>query len=301
LIPWQKFTQRITGLLFPLSLAQRERSHGRLHKEQARKLIQMKPSILNQLERVAHLTALLMVASIISTGCKRNATTGAQYETAPVRRGNLVQYVTASGSLGAVVSVDVGSQISGRISILNADFNSPVKKGEVVAEIDPAPYQAMLHQAEGELASAKAAEELDRQTLERKKALVAQHAATQADLDKAVADLAQAQAMVLIKQAALESARVNLGYCKIAAPVDGIVIARKVDVGQTVAAAMTTPVLFTIAQDITKMHIETSVSEADIGQVTVGQNADFSVDAYPDEVFHGKVAQVRKAATLLTT
>jgi HlyD family secretion protein len=132
--------------------------------------------------------------------------------------------------------------------------------------------------------------------MERKKTLVPQHAATQADLDKAVADLAQAAATVTIKEAVLENAKVTLGYCKITAPVDGIVIARKVDIGQTVAAAMTTPVLFTIAQDITKMHIETSVSEADIGQVREGQTADFEVDAYPDEVFHGKVAQIRKDA-----
>ena len=189
-----------------------------------------------------------------------------------------------------------GSQISGRIAILNADFNTSVKKGELVAEIDPAPYLALMHQAQGELESAKAASQLARLTMERKQALLTQHAGTQADLDKAIADLAQAEATVTINEASLENAQVNLDYCKITAPVDGIVISRKVDVGQTVAAAMTTPVLFTIAQDITKMHIETSVSEADIGQVKVGQTADFNVDAYPDEVFHGTVALVRKDA-----
>jgi HlyD family secretion protein len=246
-------------------------------------------------ERAACLAAAVL-GLLCGTGCRRGADAGPQYETAPVTRGNLVEYVTASGSLEALVSVDVGSQISGRIATLNADFNSSVKKGDVVAEIDPAPYQALVHQAEGDLESAQAAGQLTRLTMARKQELLSQHAGTQADLDKAVADLAQAQATVTIKEAMLENAKVNLDYCKITAPVDGIVISRKVDVGQTVAAAMTTPILFTIAQDITKMHIETSVSEADIGQVKVGQTADFNVDAYPDEVFHGTVAQVRKDA-----
>lgn len=246
-------------------------------------------------ERAACLVAAV-VALLYGAGCRRGADAGLQYETVPVTRGNLVEYVTASGSLEAVVSVDVGSQISGRISVLNVDFNSSVKKGDLVAEIDPAPYQAQVHQAEGDLESARAAGQLARLTMERKQELVTQHAGTQADLDKAIADLAQAKATVTIKEAMLENAKVNLDYCKITAPVDGIVISRKVDIGQTVAAAMTTPVLCTIAQDITKMHIETSVSEADIGQVKVGQIADFNVDAYPDEVFHGTVAQVRKDA-----
>jgi HlyD family secretion protein len=240
--------------------------------------------------------ALAVLAAMGAAGCRRASNAAPSYETAQVARGDLVQYITASGSLEAVVSVDVGSQISGRIYILNADYNSTVRKGDLVAEIDPAPYLAQVHQAEGDLASAKAARELARVTMERKKTLVPLHAATQADLDTAVATLAEDDATITIKEAALENAKVTLGYCKITAPVDGIVIARKVDIGQTVAAAMTTPILFTIAQDITKMHIETSVSEADIGQVKEGQTADFEVDAYPDEVFHGKVAQIRKDA-----
>ena len=185
----------------------------------------------------------------------------------PSRAANLVQHVTASGTLSAVVSVDVGSQVSGKISALNVDFNSPVKKGQLVAEIDPTVYQAALRQAEGELASAKADVTLKRQNLERKKILVPLKAASQLDLDQAIAELAQAEATVVIQEAALESAQANLGYCKITAPVDGVVISRKVDLGQTVNAAMNTPVLFTVAQDITKMNISAAVSEADIGQV----------------------------------
>jgi HlyD family secretion protein len=196
-----------------------------------------------------------------------------------------------------VVSVDVGSQVSGKIAALNADFNSSVRKGELIAQIDPSVYLANLRQAEGDLANANAAVVLKRQNLERKKVLAPQRAASQFDLDQATAELAQAAATVVVKQAALDSARANLGYCKITSPVDGIVISRKVDVGQTVVAAMSTPVLFTIAQDIAKMHISAAVSEADIGQVKAGEGVDFTVDAFPDEVFHGRVSQVRQAPT----
>lgn len=249
-----------------------------------------------QPKTINRMVLLVAVSLAVLTGCKPSGGT-AKYETAPASRGKIVQHVTASGTLSAVVSVDVGSQVSGKISALKVDFNSPVKKGELVAEIDPTIYQAQLSQAEGDLASAKADVTLKGQNLERKKILVPLKAASQLDLDQAVAELAQAQAAVTIKQAALESAQANLGYCKITAPVDGIVIARDVDLGQTLAAAMTTPILFTIAQDITKMNIKADVSEADIGGVKDGQSVDFTVDAFPDDVFHGTVTQVRKSPT----
>ena len=246
----------------------------------------------------SHVLPAILVAFTLTicSGCNRKGSVN-KYETAPVSRGDIVQHVTASGSLSAVVSVDVGSQVSGKITALYADFNSPVKKDQLVAEIDPTVYGATLRQAEGELASAKADVTLKRQNLERKKILVPLKAASQLDLDQATAELAQAESSVVINQATVESAQANLGYCKITAPVDGIVISRKVDAGQTLAAAMTTPILFTIAQDITKMNIGASVSEADIGQVRIGQPVDFTVDAFPDEVFHGTVTQVRKAPT----
>jgi HlyD family secretion protein len=240
---------------------------------------------------------LLAFAILACGGCKPKGDGDPKYETAPVSRGDIVQHVTATGTLSAVVSVDVGSQVSGKIAALKADFNSPVRKGELIAQIDPSVYLADLRKAEGDLASAQATVVLKGQNLERKKVLAPQRAASQFDLDQATAELAQAKATVVIKQAALDSARANLGYCKITSPVDGIVISRKVDVGQTLVAAMTTPVLFTIAQDITKMHISAAVSEADIGQVKVGEAVDFTVDAFPDEVFHGMVSQVRKAPT----
>jgi HlyD family secretion protein len=241
------------------------------------------------------LGALLLLALL--PGCWKGKDSTPVYETAPVKKGDVVQIVTASGTLSALVSVDVGSQISGRILALQADFNSRVKKGELIAQIEPDIYRAVVNQSAGELQSAKAALALAKLTAQRKRDLVASKAGTQADLDKAEAEFQQAEATVIIQQAQLDRAQADVDHCRIEAPVDGIVISRKVDVGQTVAAAMTTPVLYTIARDITKMHIIASVSEADIGQVAVGQTVDFSVDAFPDEVFHGAVSQVRKAAT----
>lgn len=242
-------------------------------------------------------TAALLPAIVGSLlpGCGQKNLPTFTFETAPLTRGDLAQHVTASGTLSALVSVDVGSQVSGKISVLNADFNSPVQKGELVAEIDPALYTAIVRQAEGELASAKATALLKQQNLERKKVLFPKQAATQLDLEQAVAELAQAEASVIIREAALQRAQVDLGYCKITAPVDGIVISRIVSLGQTVAATMTTPILFTIAQDITKMHIKASIAESDIGMVHAGQGIRFTVDAFPDEEFTGSVSQVRMA------
>jgi HlyD family secretion protein len=243
---------------------------------------------------------LLVPALLVLTGlggCGRSGSKGPAYEYVSVGRGSILQHVTASGSLSAVVSVDVGSQVSGKITHLYVDFNSPVRKGQLVAEIDPTVYEAQMQQAQGDLASARADVTLKHQNLERKKILVPLRAASQLDLDQATAELTQSEASVTIKEAALHSAMANLGYCKITAPVDGIVISRKVDEGQTVIAAMSTPVLFTVAQDITKMNITADISEADIGQVKTGQDVEFGVDAFPNEVFHGKVSQVRKSPT----
>ncbi len=247
---------------------------------------------MKHLFRSTGLAALLLAAL---SGCRKETSPAWTFETASLAKGDLFQHVTASGTLSAVVSVDVGSQVSGKVSVLNADFNSPVKKGDLVAEIDPALYAAIVRQSEGELASARATATLKRQNLDRKEILFPKKAVTQLDLEQAVAELAQAEAAVIIREAALERAQVDLSFCKITAPVDGIVISRLVDLGQTVAAAMTTPVLFTIAQDITKMDIKASISEADIGLVKEGQDIEFTVDAFPEEVFTGVVTQVRRA------
>src|SRR5205823_6617248 len=162
---------------------------------------------------------------------KRGHSDEMQFTTAPVARGELTQVVTATGTLNPVVNVTVGSQISGNIFKLFADFNSPVKSGQVVAQIDPATYQAIVHQADGDLANAKAALELAQLTAKRKQELVAQHAAAQADLDTALATLHQAEATVKVKEANLEKAQVDLDHCTINSPIDGIVISRNVDVG----------------------------------------------------------------------
>jgi HlyD family secretion protein len=167
----------------------------------------------------------------------------------------------------------------------------------LIAEIDPRTYDALVAQAKADLLNAQSALALSKVTLERDGALLGKQIVAQADYDSAKASCEQAQAMVMIKQATLEQNQANLGYCKITSPTDGVVIARKVDVGQTVIAAMSTPVLFTIVQDLSKMNISAAVSEADIGRVKVGQPVDFTVDAYPDDTFHGTVAQVRKNPT----
>ena len=246
------------------------------------------------------LFTLLIIAGLLAGGWwyyKRNQSTGPQFMTAAIGRGNLTKVVTATGTLNPVLNVTVGSQISGNIQKLFADWNSPVKAGQVVAQIDPATYQAIVNQCKGDLESSKAALELARLTAKRKEELVNQHAAPQADLDNAIATLHQAEATVQIKQANLEKAQVDLDHCTIFSPVDGIVISRSVDVGQTVAAAMNAPVLFLIANDLTKMQIDTNVAEADVGNIEVNQDVDFTVDAFPYRTFHGKVVQDRNAAT----
>ncbi len=218
-----------------------------------------------------------------------------QFLTAAVVRGDLTQMVTATGQLNPVVNVQVGSQISGNIEKLFVDFNSPVKEGQVVAQIEPSIYQAAVTQAEGDLANARAALDLARIVAARTQALRAKNATPQSTLDKAVADLNQAVAAVRIKEGALEKAKLDLAHCTIYAPIDGIVISRNVDVGQTVAASLSAPVLFLIANDLAKMQIDANVAEADIGSVEIGQTVDFTVDAFPNRTFHGTVQQVRNA------
>ena len=236
--------------------------------------------------------ALLLVALVVRQ-C-RNSGAG-NYQTTTVTRGPITQAVTATGTLNPVVNVQVGSQVSGNIAKLFADFNSQVKAGQVVAQIDPALFQATVTQAEGDLASAQAALELARVNAKRTQELFARKTSSQADLDQALANLHQAEANVKIKQGALDKAKADLEHCTITSPIDGVVISRNVDVGQTVAASLQAPVIFQIANDLTKMQIDSNVAEADVGVVDVGQDVDFTVDAFPMRTFHGKVVQVRNA------
>ena len=218
-----------------------------------------------------------------------------QYQTTPVVRGDLTQLVTATGQLNPVTNVQVGCQISGTIAKLYADWNSPVTNGQLVAQIDPATYQANLHQAEGDLANSQAALELAKVNAVRAQELFESKLIPHSDYDQAMANLHQAAATIQMKQAALEKSRVDLQYCTIYSPVDGMVISRNVDVGQTVAASFNAPVLFVIANDLTKMQIDANVAEADVGGVEEQQNVDFTVDAFPNRTFHGGVVQVRNS------
>ena len=218
-----------------------------------------------------------------------------EYQTALVSRGELIQAVTATGQLNPVVNVQVGSQISGMIQKLFVDFNSRVKAGQVIAQIDSATYRAALQQAEGERANARAALELARVKAARAAELRTKDLIPQADDDQARADLHQAEATVAIREASVQKARVDVDRCTIYAPIDGIVISRSVDVGQTVAASLSAPTLFVIANDLANMQINANVAEADIGGIAAGQDVDFTVDAFPAQTFHGTVAQVRNA------
>jgi HlyD family secretion protein len=244
-----------------------------------------------------------------------------QVNTSPITRGEIIDTVGSTGTLQAVTTVQVGSQVSGNISWLGADFNSIVKKGQVVARLDPSLFQAQVDQANANLVKAqadviKSQADVDRskvalvdanQKYTRAKELNDKKLVTQADLDSAKiavdtaqsalqssqASLNSAKAVVTQSQANLNQAQVNLDHCTIAAPIDGIVIQRSVDVGQTVAASMQAPTLFVIAADLTKMQVNANIDEADVGRIRPNQNVTFRVDAYPGEEFQGSVAQIR--------
>jgi HlyD family secretion protein len=221
-----------------------------------------------------------------------------KYRTTVIDRGNITQTVTASGTLSAVITVQVGSQVSGIISKLHADFNSKVKKGDLLAELDPTPFQAQVEQQRAALAKAQV-DTLNAQiTYNRQKRLLDEGLAAQSDFDSAKAAYEGAKAQVEQAKASLAQAETNLKYTKIVSPIDGIVVARQYDVGQTVAASFQAPTLFTIAQDLTKMQVSADVSESDIGQVKVGEPVRFNVDAYPERQFRGAVSQIRLNATV---
>jgi HlyD family secretion protein len=231
------------------------------------------------------------------------------YRTEPVTRGDIQATVTATGTVNAVTTVLVGTQVSGTIRSLFVDFNSRVKKGQIIAQIDPSTFESQVQQARANLLAAQA--NLDKsntalvdakRTFERNKELFTKNLVPRSDLDTsetncetAKAQVGSSKAQIEQAKASLDIARQNLEYTKIVSPVDGVVISRNVDVGQTVAASFQTPTLFTIAQDLTKMQIDTNVAESDIGAVKVGQDVEFTVDAYPDTTFKGKVWQKRQA------
>lgn len=232
-----------------------------------------------------------------------------RYKSAPIQRGSIVSAVTATGSINPMTTVQVGSQVSGMIESLHADFNSSVTRGQVVARIDPFPYRAKRDQASANLANAKAAlikAKVDlsqrKRELDRVQSLLKQEFVSQAEVDTAltahegaIATLAVAEAAVKQAAAALESAELDLTYTVIRSPVDGNVISRQVEVGQRLSASFSIPTLFLIAEDLTQMQVDAAVSESDIGGMSIGKEATFTVDAYPGLQFQGRVRQVRNA------
>jgi HlyD family secretion protein len=251
----------------------------------------------------------LAVLAAFGLGCSGKKD-GTRYETVKVERGKLVARVTATGTLNALVTVQVSSQVSGRMRDVLVDFNSEVKKGQVLARLDPALFEAAVEQARANLAVATAnavkakvqaddsAKQSDRarSLFERKLIAEAESDTAIATASAAKASVAAADAQVIQARAQLNQATVNLQYATITSPVSGTVISRAVDPGQTVAASLQAPTLFTIAEDLRKMQVETSVSESDIGRIAPGMKASFVVDAYPTERFTGTVRQVRNAA-----
>ncbi len=258
---------------------------------------------------------LILIPIVVLAGLAlqlRNRSPETSYRTAAVDRGLIVSAVAATGTLNAVSMVQVGTQVSGTIYRLQADFNTPVTRNQIIAEIDPALFQAQLEQAEGNHLSSRANLEKARvatrdaaRNLQRFSDLVARGFVSRSEFDTAettylAAQAAEraAEASVVQTRGSLQQARTNLQHAVIRSPVDGVVINRNVDVGQTVAASFQTPTLFTIAEDLTRMQIETSVDEADIGRVRVGLTATFTVDAWPGETFRGRVTQVRLAPVI---
>lgn len=322
------------------------------------------------MKRLLTLLVILVVAAATGTYLYTQSRGGtSKHRLAKVERGPLTATVSAAGTLNAVITVQVGSQVSGQIKALHADFNSPVKKGQLIARIDPESFEARVSQARAEVDAARAAvlnqqaqverakadienaraaragakaqtakaqvaaldakRDLDRKSDLLKKELIAQSEkdTAQANHDSAVAQLeaarAQEQALasairameaqlkvveaqleaaraqVKQREAALRQAQVDLGHTFIRAPVDGVVVGRNVDVGQTVAASLQAPTLFTIAQDLSRMQVDTNVDEADIGRIQLGQRATFTVDSFPGQTFSGEVVQIRKAPQVL--
>ncbi|HWA86548.1 MAG TPA: efflux RND transporter periplasmic adaptor subunit [Opitutus sp.] len=252
-----------------------------------------------QSKRSGRIVLILVVLAALGAGTwyylKKPDEAPTEYATTPLARAEIVQAVTATGALQPVVTVDVGSQISGIIDKVLVDYNSQVKQGEVIAHIDDATYVSHLRSADADLANALASQKLAKLNTDRTDALQKKGLVPQSDLDQAIAQLAQADAQVQTRVAAVESAKVDLSRCTIYSPIDGVVLSRQIDVGKTVAASFNTPVLFTIANDLTKMQIVGAIAEADVGNVAVGEAVNFTVDAFPGRQFHGRVSSIRNS------
>lgn len=221
-----------------------------------------------------------------------------RYKTQAVDRGDIVQNISANGTLNPVVLVNVGTQVSGTVFKLYVDFNDGVKEGQILAELDPSLFQAQLQQTDANVVNARTALKLAKNKMTRNRALVEQGFISPDALDAVEQQLEAARAQLAVSEAQLARDRTNLNYSVIRSPISGVVIARNVDIGQTVAASFQTPTLFQIARDLRQMQIDTSVAEADIGQLHLGQPVSFTVDAFQEREFTGTVKQVRLNPTI---
>lgn len=242
--------------------------------------------------------AVLLSLAVLAGSCRGRGSKEEQYKTEKADRGDITQTVTATGTLSAVTTVQVGSQVSGVIARLYADFNSRVKKGQLLAELDPTPFQQQVEQRQADVTKAQVEAANAKISLTRQERLVKAGIGVTADYDAAKATYDADSAQVAQARASLAQAQTNLKYTKIISPIDGIVVDRAYDVGQTVAASFQAPTLFQIAQDLTKMQVQADVDQSDIGRIAVDQVARFTVDSYPDQEFHGRIAQIRLNATV---
>ena len=259
---------------------------------------------------ISALILILLLLGLIKLCTKKSVF----YKSVPVKKRTIVESVEASGTINPVQTVDIGTQVSGTIKYIYADYNSKVKKGDLLAQIDPALFQAQVDKARSDLNAAKANYQRSKSMLEYEKKNYERYARlyTKNYVSKSEVDLAEAnyksnlaevnamKAQINQASATLENNLTNLRYTKIISPVDGVVVSRSVDVGQTVAASFQTPTLFMVAQDLTQMQIEVNVSEADIGRIKVGQDVTYTLDGYANEEFHGKVSQVRISPTTVS-
>ncbi len=256
----------------------------------------MKLALNNLLQKKTLLIALaLLLAAGLAAWWLMPAkmTAESRYVTATTERGAITQTVSANGTLNPVTLVNVGSQVSGIVKKIYADFNDHVKAGQILLELDPALIEAQLQQSTANVENAHATLELAQANEARTRGLYAQEYVTRLELDQAVQALKSARAQLAVYEAQAKRDRTNLSYTVIRSPVSGVVVSREVNTGQTVAASFQTPTLFKIAQNLSKMQIDTSYAEADVGSIQVGQKANFRVDAFPNRSFQGVVHQVR--------
>lgn len=263
---------------------------------------------ISKVGKISMLSAAVIATASLIYGCSGQDSD--TYITQKLEKGKIIQKITASGIINPISTINIGTQVSGTISEILVDYNSLVKKGQLLAQIDPALFEATVAQRQAALDIAKAEVDVSKndivyykKNLERIKKLNSSRysadkelESAQRDYDNAIVQLKLQEAQVKQAEASLKSAEIDLHYTKIVSPVDGIVVSKEVEVGQTVAASFQTPTLFNVAEDLTKMQIEASIVEADISKVKEGQTAEFSVDGYPDEIFVGQVTQVRNQA-----